>query len=89
MSQTPCATFSHSDQVTICWLMYLFVWIDVDVAFDAFLSHVGPGVATHPLPLTLGALVLAKASFLPLVGCQSFPLGSGLSQQKNKNFIQL
>lgn len=56
----------------------LFVWIDVNVAFDTFLSHVGPGVATHPLPFTLGALVLSKASLLPLVGCQSFTLGSGL-----------
>lgn len=54
------------------------MWIDVDVAFDTFLSHVSPGVATHPLPLTLRALVLSKASLLPLVGCQSFTFGSGL-----------
>lgn len=61
-----------------CRLTYLFVWINVDVAFDTFLSHVSPGVATHPLPLTLRALVLSKASLLPLVGCQSFTFGSGL-----------
>lgn len=54
------------------------MWIDVDVAFDAFLSHVGPGVAAHPLPFTFGALVLSKASLLPLVGCQPFPFGPGL-----------
>ena len=54
------------------------MWIDVDVAFDTFLSHVGPGVATHPLPFTFGALVLSKASLLPLVGCQPFTFGSGL-----------
>lgn len=51
---------------------YLFVWIDVDVTLDALLPHVGPGVAAHPLPLTLGALVLSKASLLALVGGQSF-----------------
>lgn len=61
-----------------CRFPYLFVWVDVDVAFDTFLPHVGPGVATHPLPLTLGALVLSKASLLPLVGCQPFTFGSGL-----------
>lgn len=53
-------------------MAYLLVWIDVDVAFDALLPHVGPGVAAHPLPLTLGALVLSKASLLALVGGQSF-----------------
>lgn len=59
---------------------YLFVWIDVDVAFDTLLSHVGPGVATHPLPLTLGALILSEASLLSLVGCQPFTFGSGLQR---------
>lgn len=54
------------------------MWIDVDVAFDTLLSHVGPGVATHPLPLTLGALILSEASLLSLVGCQPFTFGSGL-----------
>lgn len=56
------------------------MWIDVDVAFDAFLPHVGPGVATHPLPLTLGALVLSEASLLSLVGGQPFTFGSGLQR---------
>lgn len=62
---------------------YLFVWIDVDVAFDTLLPHVGPGVAAHPLPLTLGALVLSEAPLLALVGGQSFPLRPGLGR-KNK-----
>lgn len=57
------------------------MWIHIDVAFDTFLSHVSPGVSTHPLPLTLGALVLAKASFFPLIGCESFAFGSGLGKE--------
>lgn len=41
--------------------------VDVDVALDTFLSHVGPGVATHPLPLALGAFVFAETPLLSLV----------------------
>lgn len=63
---------------------YLFVWVDVDVAFDALLPHVGPGVAAHPLPLTLWALVLSEAPLLALVGRQSFAFRSGLEKNKNK-----
>lgn len=55
--------------------------IDVDVAFDALLPHVGPGVAAHPLPLTLGALVLSEAPLLALVGRQSFTFRPGLGDQ--------
>lgn len=62
---------------------YLFVWIDVDVAFNTLLPHVGPGVTAHPLPLTLGALVLSKAPLLALVGGQSFTFRPGLGR-KNK-----
>lgn len=54
------------------------MWIDINVALDTFLSHVGPGVATHPLPLTLGALVFPETSFLALVRRQSLSFGSGL-----------
>lgn len=63
---------------------YLFVWIDIDVAFDALLAHVGPGVTAHPLPLALGALVFPEAPFLALVGRQSFTLRSGLDRVKKK-----
>lgn len=59
---------------------YLLVWVDVDVALDALLAHVGPGVAAHPLPLTLGALVLSEAPLLALVGRQSFAFGPGLGR---------
>lgn len=48
------------------------------MAFDAFLSHVGPGVPTHPLPLALRALVFTKAPLLALVWSQSFAFGSCL-----------
>ena len=40
---------------------------DIDAALDALLAVVGPRVATHPLALALGALVLAEASLLALV----------------------
>jgi hypothetical protein len=50
----------------------LLVWIDIDVAFDALLAHVGPRITTHPLALTLLALVFAKAPLLALVGCKAF-----------------
>lgn len=54
------------------------MWVDVNVAFDALLSHVGPGVAAHPLPFTLGTLVFSEASLLPLVRSQTFSFRSGL-----------
>ena len=62
--------------------VYLLVRVDVDVAFDALLPHVGPGVSTHPLPLTLGTLVLPEASLLSLVRRQSLPFGSGLGRRR-------
>lgn len=52
--------------------------INIDMAFDAFLSHVGPGVPTHPLPLAFRALVFTKAPLLALVWSQSFSFGSCL-----------
>lgn len=54
------------------------MWVDVDVALDTLLSHVGPGVPAHPLPLTLGALVLSKTPLLPLVRRQPLSLGPRL-----------
>lgn len=53
-----------------CFLLsacYLFVGVNINVALDTFLSHVGPGVSTHPLPLALRAFVLSKATLLPLI----------------------
>jgi len=43
------------------------MWIDVDVALDAFLTGVGPAVSRHPLSLTPRTLVLAETAFLALV----------------------
>lgn len=51
----------------------LLVWVNVQVALDAFLSHVGPAVAAHPLPFALRTLVLAKAALLALVRSEAFP----------------
>lgn len=52
--------------------------VNVDVTLDAFLSHVGPGVATHPLPLTFGAFIFTEAPLLSLIRGQAFTFGSGL-----------
>lgn len=50
----------------------LLVRINVEVALNTFLSHVGPTIATHPLPLALGTLVLAEATLLALVRRKAF-----------------
>jgi hypothetical protein len=59
--------------------------VDVDMALDALLPHVGPAVAGHPLSLALGALVFTEASLLPLVGCEAFTLRTGLPHPKYQN----
>ena len=58
------------------------MWVNVDVAFDALLTHVGPRVPTHPLPLTLGTLVFPEAALLPLVRSQTFTFGPGLQTHR-------
>lgn len=52
--------------------------VDVDVALDALLSHVGPGVAAHPLPLAFRAFIFPEAPLLSLIWGQSFTFGSSL-----------
>lgn len=54
--------------------VHLLVRVDVYVALDAFLAHIGPAVTRHPFALALGTLVLAEASFFPLVRRQTFAL---------------
>lgn len=56
----------------------LFVRIDINVALDTFLSHVSPGVSTHPFSLAFGALIFTKAAFLALVWCQAFSFWTSL-----------
>lgn len=72
--------FALIGHVQTIWLFQwtLFVRINHDVALDALLSHVGPAVAAHPLPLALGALVLPKATLLALVWCQTLTLRARL-----------
>lgn len=65
---------------------HLFVRVHVDVTLDTFLTHIGPGVSTHPLSFAFRTLVLAKASLLPLVGGQSFTFGPGLKRQSRYNY---
>lgn len=60
---------------------YLLVRVNIDVALDTFLSHVGPGVPAHPLPLAFGALVFPEAPLLPLVRRQAFAFGSSLRNE--------
>ena len=54
------------------------MWVHVEVALDTFLSHVGPGIPAHPLPLALGALVLPETPLLTLVRGQPLSLGTRL-----------
>lgn len=56
----------------------LLVWVHVDVALDALLPHVGPGIPTHPFSLALGTLVLAKAALFALVWGQTLAFGACL-----------
>lgn len=56
----------------------LLVGINVEVALDALLTHVGPAVAAHPLPFALGALVLAEAALLALVRREALAFRSSL-----------
>lgn len=48
------------------------------MALDTFLSHVSPGVSTHPFSLAFGALVFPEAAFLALVGSQTFSFWTSL-----------
>lgn len=61
----------------------LLVGVHIDMALDALLPHVGPGVAAHPLPLALGALVLSEAALLALVWGQPLTLGACLGTVLN------
>lgn len=58
--------------------IYLFVWVHIDMAFDALLTHVGPGIAAHPFSLAFGTFILPEAAFLPLIRCQAFAPWPGL-----------
>lgn len=52
--------------------------VHVDMTLDTLLSHIGPGVSTHPLSFAFGTLVLSEASLLSLIRCQSFTFGPSL-----------
>lgn len=52
--------------------------VNVDVALNTFLSHVGPGVPAHPLPLAFRAFVFTEAPLLSLIRGQAFTFGSSL-----------
>jgi len=47
--------------------IYLFLWEDVDMAFDALLTHVCPAVAGHPLSFTFRAHILSKTPLFALI----------------------
>lgn len=61
---------------------HLLVRVHVDMALDALLPHVGPGVPAHPFSLALGTLVLSKAALLALVRCQALTFGACLEDRK-------
>jgi hypothetical protein len=50
---------------------HLLVWVHVDVAVLALLSHIGPAVATHPFTVARWTLEVTKCTATPLVGCQT------------------
>lgn len=56
----------------------LLVRVNVDVALDTFLSHVGPGVPAHPLPLAFWTFILSKTPLFSLVRGQALAFGSSL-----------
>lgn len=61
---------------------YLLMRVHVDVALDALLPHVGPGVPAHPFSLALGTLVLAEAALFALVWGQTLAFGACLEDRK-------
>lgn len=60
----------------------LFVWINLDLAFDTFLCHVRPWVSRHPLALALCTFVFAEATFFTLVRSTTFVLLPRLLSKK-------
>lgn len=70
--------------------LYLLMRVNVDVALNTFLSHVGPGVPAHPLPLAFRAFVFTEAPLLSLIRGQAFAFGSSLNTKyiDNKSFIR-
>ena len=67
---------------------YLLVWIDVYMALNTLLAHVCPRVARHPLPLALGALVLAETALLALVRCHSLAFGTRLQRKETSRPLE-
>ena len=67
---------------------HLLVRVHVDVALDALLPHVGPGVPTHPFSLALGTLVLAEAALFALVWGQTLAFGACLGDSKQTQGLE-
>lgn len=59
---------------------YLLMRVNVDVALDTFLSHVGPRVPAHPLPLAFRAFIFTETPLLSLIRGQAFTFGSSLNR---------
>lgn len=56
----------------------LLMRVNVDVALDTLLSHVGPGVPAHPLPLAFRAFIFTEAPLLSLIRGPALAFGSSL-----------
>ena len=63
--------------------------VDQNVTLDALLTHIGPAVSAHPLPLALRALVLAETALLALVWGQTFALGPCLDREERARSVVL
>lgn len=68
---------------------HLLVWVHVDVALDALLPHVGPGVPAHPFSFALGTLVLTKAALFALVRGQTLSFGACLENRKQTQGVRV
>jgi hypothetical protein len=75
------AATTLSNQVKTKQSQYLLVGVHVNMALDAVLVGVGPGVAAHPLSLALGTFKFTETPLPALVRRLSFAFRSSLFKQ--------
>ena len=68
---------------------HLLVWVHVDVALDALLSHVGPRVPAHPFSLALGTLVLSETALFALIRGQTLAFGACLGDRNQTQGLRV
>ena len=84
----PCYWGAPKQPLSVCRIYcYLLMRVNVDVALDTFLSHVGPGVPAHPLPLAFRAFIFPKTPLLSLVRGQALTFGSSLNKNTEQKTV--